>query len=364
MNTRTILLTGSTGLLGGRVLSRILGDHPDLHAYVLVRDPYRWRSTARAFRFPRDRVTPLRGDLGAPGVGLEREELRALTREHAAIVHVGADNEPTRDLEAARSTNVVGTRHLLELAADGNARFCLVSSAFVAGSRGGSIPEFEGRGRGAGWMNAWEQSKWEAEQVVRDSGLDYVILRPSAVVCDDLTGRVTRSHAFHLALRLIHAGLVPLLPGRPESPIDVVTADHAASAIASLAFHPDAGGATLHLCAGSGAANLADIVDWSWDVWATDPAWRKRSIAPPAFTDLTTWRLFEAAVEETGDIRLGHITGALTSLAPRLALETRFDTVRAEALLGGAAPPVASFWRSMVADVTRTQSYRLLDTAA
>ncbi len=364
MKSRSILITGATGLLGGRVLARVLDAEPDLHAYALVRDRRRWESTARAFRFPPNRVTPLHGDLRMPGVGLAPDDRRMVRREHVAILHLGADNEPSRGLEAARAANVEGTRHLIDLAGDTDARFCLVSSAFVAGCRTGEIPELEGRSLGAGWVNAWEQSKWEAERIVRESRMDFVILRPSAVICDDLTGHVTRHHAFHHALRLIHSGLVPLLPGRAESPIDVVPADYVASAIASLAFRPDAGGTTLHLCAGAGSATLGEIMEWSWDVWSRDPMWRKRSVIAPAFTDLSMWRLFELAVEEASDARLSQITRSMTDLAPRLALETRFDTARADAILGHTAPPVAAYWHNLVANLVGHHWHPSLDSAA
>ena len=54
--------------------------------------------------------------------------------------------------------------------------------------------------RTLGWVNAYEQSKYEAERLVMEQAASWVILRSSTVVCDDVAGHVTQMNAVHRAL--------------------------------------------------------------------------------------------------------------------------------------------------------------------
>ncbi len=352
MRSRAVFVTGATGLLGGQALARLLRDRPDVHAFVLVRDLGRWDEKSRKLEIDGGRVTPVRGDLLEPGLGLDAFSRRALSARTGTIMHLGADIVFSRSIEQARATNVAGTSNLLELAADWDVRFCYVSTAFVAGRRTGLIMESDAGGQ-AGWANAYEQSKWEAEQLVRASTRDFLILRSSTVVCDDLSGRISQFNAVHHALRLFHGGMAPMIPGRAEAPVDLLPADYVAGAVAALALRPELGGETLHLCAGDRAATLGELLELSWAVWSRDPAWRRRRIAPPALADLATYRLFETTVAETADQRLRSIARSLTHFAPQLAMEKRFDTTRADAALGHRPPWVWEYWNRVVASLVR-----------
>jgi hypothetical protein len=183
---------------------------------------------------------------------------------------------------------------------------------------------------------------------VRASGLDYVIARPSTIVCDDVRGGVTQVNAVHRALRLYHAGLASMMPGTEDTPIDVVPADWTADALVRLALAQTVSGLTVHLCAGEGALPLGALLDRTYALWSRDPDWRRRGIARPALSDLATYELFERSVELVGDARIKRITRSLSHFVPQLALPKRFDTSRARALLGDAAPPVTVYWERMV----------------
>lgn len=354
MGSHVYFVTGGSGLIGGGVLSRLLSARPDARTYVLARDPGRMEATIERMRLPRERVAILRGDIREPGLGLGAGERRRLRREVTRTVHMAADIVFSRPLEAARATNVAGTRNVLDLASEWPGPFSFVSTAFVAGRRTGRVMERD-LGGDQGWVNAYEQSKWEAEALVRSSGLAFTILRPSTVVCDSVAGEVTQHNAVHRALRLFHAGMAPMLPGRETSPVDLVPADFVADSIASLAGRDEASGATYHLCAGAGAIPLGEMLDLTLEVWSRDPDWRRRAIARPALTDLATYRLFEESVGDVADARLRQVTRSLSHFAPQLALEKRFDTRAADAVLGRPAPPVRQFWAAMVEQLGRHQ---------
>jgi thioester reductase-like protein len=336
-----LFLTGATGLVGGGVLQRMLRADPDLRVAVLVRDGSRWPGIPR--------VTPVVGDLLAPGLGLAADARATLAREVRLVVHAAADVVFSRPLDVARATNVEGTRRLLELAHDWPQveRIAYVSTAFVAGRHTGAIPEAEADGA-AGWVNAYEQSKWEAERLVRAAARPWVILRSSTIVCDDPAGTVSQFNAVHLAVRLLHRGLVPMIPAEGAATVDVVPAGYVTSAIASLAVHAGLDGRTVHLCAGRGALPVVELLEATWDVFARDAAWRRKALPRPVLTDLATYALLERSIHQTGDEALRRALRGLSHFAPQLALPKRFETAGADALLGAPAPPVGAYWTRVV----------------
>ena len=344
----TLFVTGATGLLGALAVRRILAERPEARVVALVRDAARWGELTLGRD---DRVAAVIGDVTRPGLGLHADARRWLAGEVTAVLHLAADTTFSRPLPEARMVNTEGTRNLLELAAEWPAmrRLAYVSTAFVAGRRTGTIPESVGEDLGAGWVNAYEQSKAEAERLVRAESPDWVVLRPSTVVCDSAGGAVSQQNAVHRALRLYYGGLASMMPCAEGSALDVVPADYVADAIAALALRPELAGETLHLCAGAGAMPLVELLDETYTQWARAEAWRRRAIARPALTDLETYSLFERAVEETGDARLRRVTQSLSHFIPQLALPKRFDTTRSGAFLGYGAPPVRAYWGRMVA---------------
>jgi nucleoside-diphosphate-sugar epimerase len=347
ISARTIVVTGATGLVGRRVVASLLR-RTDAPIVVLVRDPARWQVVASRIGSAASRVTPLRADITSPGLGMDVKTARRWLGSPALVVHSAADIVFSRSLAEARRVNTDGTRNVIELAASvSHARLAYVSTAFAVGRRTGAITDGDDAG-GAGWVNSYEQSKHEAEALVRSSGLNYVIARPSTIVCDDVQGRVTQVNAVHRALRLYHAGLASMMPGTEDTPVDVIPADWVADAIARLALARAASGLTVHLCAGDGALPLGALLDRTYALWSQDPAWRRRCIARPALSDLPTYELFERSVELVGDARLKRITRSLSHFVPQLALPKSFDTGRARAILGDGAPPVAAYWDRML----------------
>lgn len=235
----SILLTGATGLLGRDVLARLLAADARARVFVLVRDAERWGQGA-GHLVDVERITPVVGDLRTSGLGLDVWARQQLRRSVTGIVHLAADTTFSRPLADARAVNTEGTRRVLELAAEcaSPVRVAYVSTAFVAGRRAGVIGESDGE-HTAGWANAYEQSKYEAEALVRAHAADWVILRSSTIVCDDVHGRVTQLNAVHRALQLYRNGLAAMMPGVAGSTIDAVTTSYVGRAVADLAFRDD-----------------------------------------------------------------------------------------------------------------------------
>jgi long-chain acyl-CoA synthetase len=364
-DNNVFLVTGATGLVGRGVLRRLLEAEPGSRAYVLVRDELRWRSTAHSeFGHLASRITPMHGDLTRRGLALEYNERRRLTREVTGVIHSGADTCFSKSLAEARLVNTEGTREMLALArvCGKSRRFVHVSTAYVAGRNCGVIRERD-NGSAGGWVNSYERSKYEAEELVRKSDFDWMILRPSSIACDSRDGTVSQINAVHRALRIYHRGLASMMPANPANDLDMVPADYVSDAIARLAFDPRASKVTVHLCAGRGAMSIGDLLDSAYGLWEMDPVWKKKNIERVAMTDLETYELFARSVIQTGDQRLASILASMSHFIPQLAMSKTFDTTVADALLGAPAPAVSTYWKQMVTHLMAT-NWRCVTEAA
>jgi uncharacterized protein YbjT (DUF2867 family) len=81
-----------------------------------------------------------------------------------------------------------------------------VSTAFVHTKVAGD------RGRTA---IGYASSKRAAEEVIRSSGVPHVILRPSVVIGDSVTGEIAAFQGLHQVVAGMFAGMVPMIPFDP-----------------------------------------------------------------------------------------------------------------------------------------------------
>jgi long-chain acyl-CoA synthetase len=171
-------------------------------------------------------------------------------------------------LEHARSINLEGTRRMLELAARARQRGVLeryahISTAYVAGTHAGRFSEHD-LDLGQGFHNSYEQSKFEAEQLVRSwHEIPFTIMRPSIVVGDRNSGWTAAFNVLYWPLRALARGIFPAVPATPSSPVDVVSIDYVADAIYELCQGAGDAGQTYHLTAGSNASTMGEIVNFA-----------------------------------------------------------------------------------------------------
>lgn len=344
---QTVLVTGATGLVGRDVLTRLLSERDDLRALVLVRDRQRWNAVRASLGALASRVTAIQGNICIPGLALADTDRARVVRTVTRIVHSAADVVFTRSLADARGTNTEGTSRVLALAAECQLleQLVYVSTAHVAGRRGGLLLERD-NGAEAGWVNNYEQSKYEAEALVRASALPWAIARSAVIICDRPGGPVNQLNASHHTIRLWHRGLVPMMPGSDATVVDLVSLEMVSKAIVRLLWHPDARASTVHLCAGTSAMRLQDALTLAWNVWSADPEWRRRRIPMPALVNLETYRLFEETIADTADPLLQKIVKSLGSFAPTLAYPKLFDTSCADRLTGRTPDSAADLWRT------------------
>ncbi len=270
-----ILLTGATGFVGMAVLARLL-EGTDERVLALVRADTQDEADARLdsvlgslfedSRYYADRVEAVAGDLTLPWLGLDLEQRERIAADVDEIIHGAASVAFDLPLAESRAINVEGTRRLLALAkactvrGTGLRRLTHISTAFVAGDRGGVALEGE-LDASQGFRNAYEQSKYEAEQLVagdRDR-LPVTVIRPSIVVGERGTGWTSSFNVLYGPLRAYAAGTLRIIPGRRRAVVDVVTVDHLADAIVALSASPAARGRTFHVVGGRHATTLGEL---------------------------------------------------------------------------------------------------------
>jgi len=208
---RTVLLTGASGVVGSALLRRLR----DLDVVCLVH-----RSPVSG-----PNVVTVRGDIAEPALGLAGSAYAELAARVDAVIHCAAITDFNRADGRLEATNVAGTERIAAFAAQANAALYHVSTAFVDTTANGD------RGRTA---IGYAASKAAGEQIVRSSDVPHVILRPSVVIGDSVTGEISAFQGLHQVVAGMFAGLVPMIPFDPAWPIDFVPSDVVADAIARV----------------------------------------------------------------------------------------------------------------------------------
>jgi len=269
-----LLLTGATGLLGRYLMKDLLSRGVDLA--VLVRPSRRSNPHQRveaAMRvweqelqqsLPRPAV--LCGDIISPDLGLSGPEIRWAAENCDGMIHnaaslsfvsTGRDSEPWR-------SNVGGVQNVLEFCKQAGIRtFHHVSTAYVAGKRHGRVREDE-LNVGQEFANPYEESKVEAEELVRNSKFlnSLTIFRPAIIVGDSRTGMTFTYHNFYamlqLGLTLAQSMGVPDFTGKVVSNTfkinvdgherkNLVPVDWVSEAMSTIIANPSLHGKTYHL---------------------------------------------------------------------------------------------------------------------
>ena len=266
----SILVTGSTGLVGGAVALQYLAT-TDAVLYCLTRggtrDEARDRSVAALTTAVHayqqhdllaeiaHRVRGVAGDVASDPHGYD-----GLPRAVDLVLHAAASLKfADRDVAEINRVNVDGTANIVALAQRLNsARLCHVSTAYVAGTQQGEIDE--NSAPTATFNNAYEHSKLEAEKITSRSNLNFQIVRPSIVVGDSRTLAVTSFSGMYgmvdevrrfkakvadrLGFLLQHRGIKILAD--PTMPVNLIPVDYVARVIAQLSL-VDTTATTFHV---------------------------------------------------------------------------------------------------------------------
>ncbi len=263
-----VLVTGGTGFLGTALLPYLVKDPKVEAIYLLTRPSARQSQTERIASLiekvfkPADRALATQklataaGDLTMDRMGIDADTEQMLLNECTHIMHIGASTDFAAPLQESRLINVEGTRKLLDFAVKARKsgalqRFDYVSTAFVAGTKAGLVTEND-LDRKQSFANAYEQSKFEAELLVRDymQDLPTTIYRPSIVVGDSRNGFTPHFKVLYWPLQLLSKDILPFVPCKRNARLDIVPVDYVASSMYRIMMTSKSLGETFYLTAG------------------------------------------------------------------------------------------------------------------
>ncbi len=231
------LVTGASGVVGSELVKCLPIDR-----MILGRHRARPESAARQIAI----------DIRAPQLGLSDAAYATLADEITGIVHCAAITDMNGVAEGLHETNIDGVRHMIDLARAANAPLHYVSTAYCSKTYGPKHPV----------ASAYVASKRAAEALVRESDLDWTIIRPSIVVGHSETGHIASFQGFHLFITSILKGRLPFIPLEQSARCDFVPADYVASALAGIVNTPEYG-RTYWLTGGSKAITIAAMMAYS-----------------------------------------------------------------------------------------------------
>ncbi|MBI4515377.1 MAG: SDR family oxidoreductase [Deltaproteobacteria bacterium] len=358
--SQTILLTGASGFLGRHVLWHLLRrSDSGTRVYCLLRPEAGVDISQRlhALLTPaggplaagaRERCHAVSGDVSEAGWFHQRTPELPLA-EVDRIIHCAATVKFDAPLAEARRINVDGTRYLLQLAEELHARGRLrrvdyFSTAFVAGKAAGRV--YEDRLDPTQFNNTYEQTKWEAERLVREAQqrLPITIYRPSIIVGDSKTGYTSNFRVLYWPLKVLASGLVIVVPADRQGIVDVVPIDYVVEAFEALSRSVQSIGKCYHLAAGperqSSCGELLELAAEFFgvrDPWMIPPQVSYRLVRPLLYSVFWGKR---RALLRTGELYF-----------PYFAYRASFDTSGARADLNGAgteAPSVKHYFRNVM----------------
>ncbi|MBI2425147.1 MAG: SDR family oxidoreductase [Candidatus Hydrogenedentes bacterium] len=280
MTTRSIFITGATGILGSWVLAKALqrGYSP----IVLTRDEneakarLRLKAVLAIAGMPEDaadKVEILLGDTAEPNFGLSDAQRQYIRDTAEFVIHSAACiSFSPRKSATLKAANVDSVVSMIELLDGTGIPLYHVSTAYVAGNHQGLALE-------SGLLDTpckttYEQTKREAESLIDEamaSGrVKGATFRPAIIVGASTDGSISQFFNFYSILRMVDVlehgkieGSRKLrLQGNPSSTLNLVTVDWVSEALWRILESEGASGQTYHLTNPAPCAQQ-ELTDWA-----------------------------------------------------------------------------------------------------
>lgn len=326
------LVTGATGFIGRFLVPELLERGETVH--VLVRP-----GEDSVLRFNRckhawdagDRIRPVRGDLSAPGLGINAGWIAAQRGSIDHIIHLAGGYDATEPGG--------GTERVVELAAALEAGMLHhISTVHVAGVWDGLYTEdmFE---VGQELTTPYQRAMLRAEQAVREQDrVPWRIYRPSIVIGHSRTGEIDRIDGPYYFFRLLRmaAQLPRILPvvAPKLGDTNMVPVDFVARAIDHIAHQPGPGGGTYHL-ADPREQSVADVFNLFAD-----------EAGAPHLVEVMPKETLDMTLKVPGMGWMLKQVGVPNEVIAHSEFACRFDTTRTAGALAGTdikVPPLAGY---------------------
>ncbi len=337
----TIFITGATGLLGTEVVHQLLST-TDCSILVLTRAASMTDAANRlqALWWEDDilsdailkRVFPVVGDITHEGLSMDAKQYANLIDETTHVIHCAAETGIQKSKDELWRLNVDGTRHVVQIAEKMAQlkRFTYISTAYVAGTQRGQI--MEDAPLPNHFYSLYEQSKAEAERVVRATSLPLTICRPGMIVGNCRTGRTRNFNTVYYVLKQMLSGKLRYLPVSSKQTVNVVPVDYVAQQVVALTLNNKAEGKTFHLTAP--VEQLPQVGELVSEV----KAWARKNlqtdIHKPVFLPVTALRAIGRRYNTNKDAKRRSLMSNLMALMPYFLDDHVFDRTNTDELTG------------------------------
>jgi nucleoside-diphosphate-sugar epimerase len=206
-----VFITGVTGFLGKQFLLELLKED-NITVYMTVRskraDDVHKQLLQLGIAY-NQKIILVKLDIGEP---VDTFNFSSIPEDIDEFWHIaGLTDFHESKREQLFQVNVGGTRNVISLAKKINVRcFFHISTAYVSGICDGPVQE-DGLLHSPTFRNPYEETKYEAECLIRKSGLPFIIIRPSIIMGDSRTGEISVDKmiygifkTYHIVWRLVN----------------------------------------------------------------------------------------------------------------------------------------------------------------
>lgn len=253
-----IIFTGGTGFIGRRLIEKIMSSESKVEVISLIEEKFLNNAKEQKKRLnvinPNNSYEYFIWDIREKKFS---KDLVQLIEGADLFCHLAAIYDLAVNKDIGWKINVDGTHNMLELCKSlrSNPIFIYFSTCYVSGRRKGVILEDE-LTHSAGFKNYYEETKYEAEVVVRNymnDGLKAIIIRPSIVVGDSKTGETPKfDGVYFVFIALNKFKKLPFGPpkiARAVARVNIVPVDY----VVDVSYHliknfKNSLGKTFHVC--------------------------------------------------------------------------------------------------------------------
>ncbi|HBM15957.1 MAG TPA: hypothetical protein DD381_06405 [Lentisphaeria bacterium] len=287
---KKILMTGITGLVGSAYAVKLLKKNDNIQIVALTRGGKGNKSAKEkvaeaikeqctfdaipGFAYKAlKRIDVIDRDVSSTIKDTAIEKLTEIDSIFHCAANVNLGKDPYNNVYIG---NYTGAKNMIDLAKKFNVdSYHHVSTSYVAGRTSGLVKE-DGLVPNTTFNNSYEKSKYNAEMLVRSSGLNYSIYRPAIIVGRLKDGKIRKPLAFYRILEffgMLKKQYCAKTGTMPDEPMDIphlrmetrtsdkiyfVPIDYVADTIYDLSLLP-CENKTFHIT-GKGPAKMVDIV--------------------------------------------------------------------------------------------------------
>ena len=338
----SVLITGVTGLLGGEILRELLKRHmggisalirPGSFQSAQSRFEQRMARSGEQSDYYSHGVLVMEGDISRQQWNLSPSDFRYVTDHVETIIHCAADTSFIRG-DSVIDTNIQGTKNLIALVRSmpNPPRIVYISTATNVGCvRHCCLREEQGCQAENQHHNSYTQSKAIAESMLRESGLDVLVIRPTIVLSGGLSDAAFARSILWFAPLLYEFDALPI---DPTSEVDLISSTFMAKSTIELLLADNLAHDCYHISAGHRhSVTCREVLETLDRYYGRKPP---QLIAPEQWT-MADHRQFIRSPEQR------KVFHALRYYLPFLNMDVTYDDSRLYQALGSQVPEFQEF---------------------